>query len=76
MEDCGQLCIYDLQSDLQIVICLYLFIRSRNASGYTCLHLAVMYSHHNMVTYLIKQSAEVNSIDAEKHTPLYYAVSK
>lgn len=52
----------------------YLNIDQRNKEGKTPLIFAVLHSTPDIVSTLVKFSADVNAYDFAKHTPLYYAI--
>lgn len=44
--------------------------------GYTTLHLAVIAGNLTLVNYLLSKSADINKLDAERHSVIHWATGK
>lgn len=44
--------------------------------GYTTLHLAVIAGNTTMVNFLISKEADVNKLDAERHSVIHWTTGK
>ncbi|KAF6018102.1 hypothetical protein EB796_023593 [Bugula neritina] len=49
-------------------------INRKNKSGYSCLHMAVLTGHTDIVDFLLVNEANVNITDNDQHSPLYHAI--
>ncbi|RYP57662.1 hypothetical protein DL769_009354 [Monosporascus sp. CRB-8-3] len=57
--------------------CLYNKLRFRDdqgASNWTPMHLAALYGHKNVIRFLRDHAVDIEILDGNGHTPLFYAV--
>jgi ankyrin repeat protein len=48
-------------------------VNQRDEKLYTALHMAALYCHDDMITYLVEHGADIDVITEEKFTPLHLA---
>lgn len=51
-------------------------VETRDEDGFTPLHLAVISGNMQLVTFLLANGADVNSLDSEKHSVVHWATGE